>query len=276
MKCETSHGSLVYEAHGEGRPLLLLHGWPLDRRAVVGAFEPLLMDRPGWRRVYPDLPGMGETGALEDIRTQDQVLDTLIEFAEKVFGGEPFAVAGISYGGMLAQGLAQRVGGSMTGMAAVVPAMTAKERRRVPSHAVLHRQPVDFSDVPETKEGFEAMAVVQTQEHLDAWKEMILPGIAIADDEFLERLSESYEFSFDLLAPPTSFEAPALFLLGRFDETCGYRDALDVIEHYPRGSFAVLDRAGHCLNFEQPDLFAALILEWLDRAAEYAEMRGTH
>ncbi|CAM02087.1 hypothetical protein SACE_2808 [Saccharopolyspora erythraea NRRL 2338] len=35
--------------------------------------------------------------------------------------------------------------------------------------------------------------------------------------------------------------------------------------HYPRASFAVLDVAGHNLPIEQPELFGALVLEWLDR-----------
>ncbi|MFF1355998.1 alpha/beta fold hydrolase [Streptomyces sp. NPDC058297] len=34
---------------------------------------------------------------------------------------------------------------------------------------------------------------------------------------------------------------------------------------YPRASFAVLDLAGHNLQIEQPALFAALVVRWLDR-----------
>ena len=275
MKFETVYGDLVYEVHGEGRPLLLLHGWPLDRRFMSGVFEPLFENRPGWRRVYPDLPGMGDTGALPGVTTQDQVLDIVVEFARRTAGQESFAAVGLSYGGLLAQGLTQRLGESMSGMAAIVPSMSGdRERRRLPEHAVLHRERVDFSAVPDTREGFEGMAVVQTQAHLDAWKRLILPGVAAADTDFLEELGKSFEFSFDLRALPRPFEAPTLFLLGRFDSTCGYREALDVVESYPRGSFVVLDRAGHCLNFEQPALFAALMGEWLDRVEEYAATSG--
>lgn len=38
--------------------------------------------------------------------------------------------------------------------------------------------------------------------------------------------------------------------------------------HYPRASFAVLDRAGHSLHLEQRGLFEALVGEWLDRVEE--------
>jgi pimeloyl-ACP methyl ester carboxylesterase len=37
---------------------------------------------------------------------------------------------------------------------------------------------------------------------------------------------------------------------------------------YPRGSYVVLDRAGHNLQIEQPIVFNALVNEWLDRVEE--------
>jgi pimeloyl-ACP methyl ester carboxylesterase len=70
------------------------------------------------------------------------------------------------------------------------------------------------------------------------------------------------------------FPAPALFLLGRQDSAVGYRDAWRVIENYPRASFVILDRAGHCLQMEQPKLFKALVHEWLDRVEEYVAKNG--
>ena len=61
---------------------------------------------------------------------------------------------------------------------------------------------------------------------------------------------------------------PALILAGRQDATVGYLDALKLTENYPRGTFAILDRAGHGLEVEQETLFNSLVEEWLDRVAE--------
>jgi pimeloyl-ACP methyl ester carboxylesterase len=60
-------------------------------------------------------------------------------------------------------------------------------------------------------------------------------------------------------------------VLGRQDDHVGYRDQWDLLEHYPRASFAVLDRAGHNLQQEQPVLFEALVEEWLDRVGRQAQ-----
>jgi hypothetical protein len=51
---------------------------------------------------------------------------------------------------------------------------------------------------------------------------------------------------------------------------CGYTETWDLLENFPRATFAVLDRAGHGLALEQKGLFRALVGEWLDRVDEYA------
>lgn len=50
----------------------------------------------------------------------------------------------------------------------------------------------------------------------------------------------------------------------------GYRNAWEILENYPRGTFAVLDRSGHFLEVEQEGLFQSLAGEWLDRVDEHA------
>jgi pimeloyl-ACP methyl ester carboxylesterase len=59
--------------------------------------------------------------------------------------------------------------------------------------------------------------------------------------------------------------------MGRQDHVCGYREAYQLLDNYPRASFAILDGAGHVLPFEQKTLFRALVSEWLDRVEEYTQ-----
>jgi pimeloyl-ACP methyl ester carboxylesterase len=67
--------------------------------------------------------------------------------------------------------------------------------------------------------------------------------------------------SYDVDALPKPFEGPTLIVVGRQDNTCRYRDAWDILENYPRATFAVLDRAGHLAAVEQQPLFKALVSE---------------
>jgi pimeloyl-ACP methyl ester carboxylesterase len=66
-----------------------------------------------------------------------------------------------------------------------------------------------------------------------------------------------------------------LILVGRQDAMVGYRDAWDILKNYPRGTFVMLDRAGHNRQIEQETLFNALVNEWLDRVEESCEEKNS-
>jgi len=97
-------------------------------------------------------------------------------------------------------------------------------------------------------------------------RDEIFSGVQLADSAFLERLrANGYTFSFPVDSLEKPFEKPTLILTGRQDATVGYQDAWDIIENYPRATFAVLDAAGHILQIEQERLFEELVCEWLER-----------
>ena len=95
-----------YAEHGSGTPVLALHGAGVDHREIAGALEPIFSNVPGFRRLYPDLPGMGLTQAPGTITSNDDVLDILLGLIESTLGDEPFLVMGQSYGGYLARAVA--------------------------------------------------------------------------------------------------------------------------------------------------------------------------
>ena len=270
MDCKLANITVHYELFGEGRPIIMLHGWPLDHRHMVGDMEPIFERRDGCKRIYPDLPGMGKTPGADWITHQDQILDIVLEFMDHVIPGERFAVAGMSYGGYLARGVVFRRPTLLDGILMIVPVIQAEtEKRALPTHVILAVDSTLISELgPDEAAEFQEIAVVQNRTVLDALRTDIYPGVESADHEFLSRLRENYAFSFDVDALPEPFAGPALILMGRQDAVCGYEDAWEILENYPRGTFAVLDRAGHCLSYEQVDLFRALVNEWLDRVEE--------
>jgi pimeloyl-ACP methyl ester carboxylesterase len=107
------------------------------------------------------------------------------------------------------------------------------------------------------------------EHRLEMPNKQMLPAIPLVDTECQNRLNENYQFSFNLDDPELCFPKPTLVLLGRFDIEVGYRDTLKVIENYPRATYAILDKAGHGLSWEQPELFTALVKDWLKRVESY-------
>ena len=261
-----------YVEHGPAGPgvltAVLVHGFPVDHRLMVGAFEPVFAERPGWRRIYVDLPGMGGTVA-PGVASTDDVFRILRAAVQALVSDGPYVVVGQSYGGYLARGLAAADPERVVGLAAMVTVVEPRhELRRLPGRQVLVRDPELAERVGTEACDAEEILVVQTEETWARSRQEADPGLAAADPEVVARVEARYAGSFPV--EPVPFEKPALIVVGRQDSVTGYRDAWELVEHYPRATFAVLDRAGHALHLEQRGLFEALVSEWLDRIEDGA------
>jgi pimeloyl-ACP methyl ester carboxylesterase len=272
MECKLGDTVLYYDEKGAGRPLLLLHGMPLDHRHIAKDFEPIFEKRSGWRRLYPDLPGMGKTHAPDSLTNQDQILALLCNFMDTVAQGERFVVAGTSYGTHLARGLIYQRGSDIDGLLLNVPAFIT-DTQPLPKPLVVHQDPAFLAALKPNEQDMQGFIVVQSLALLQEFRDVFNPAGEIADKAFLQRLKQNFAFSFDVDTLPAPFPAPALFLAGRHDNWCGYHDTYKLLDNYPRASFAVLDRAGHALAVEQRPLFRALVDEWLDRVEEYVSLQ---
>jgi pimeloyl-ACP methyl ester carboxylesterase len=270
MKCKLDNITIYYQALGQGRPILMLHGAPLDHRALLGCMEPMFENREGWLRIYPDLPGMGRTQGGDWIASEDQMLQVVLEFIERVIPGQSFALVGHSYAGYLARGIVHRRRQAVSGLFLLVPWIVYDwKQRSVPDKVTLVHDPALLAQLePDETEGFAFAAVVQNQEHWARYRSEWLPGLQAYDRQFFDRLVEHPPFSFNVDASAEPFHKPTLILAGRQDHISGYRDVWDILENYPRATLAVLDRAGHRLQIEQETLFNALVNEWLDRVEE--------
>jgi len=240
--------------HGSGRPVLVLHGAGVDHREAEACFEPALDGAPKLRRIYPDLPGMGQSVAPDTMGGADDVLDALLHFADEVTGGSPYLLIGHSAGGYYAQAMAERRPSRVAGLALVCPLLPGL--RDVPGHRVV-AGPGGIGN-----EDFRSYFVIQTPEMLDRYERFVAPGAALADQAALDRIGERWQLS---LHDGHAYPGPTVIVAGRLDSTVGYGAAADLLDHYPHATLAVVDNAGHALPHEQPELLRALLAEWLAR-----------
>jgi pimeloyl-ACP methyl ester carboxylesterase len=255
-----------YESRGEGRPILVLHGWPSDHRNAMLPLEPVFEGRTGWQRIYPDLPGMGRTAGPEWISDQAGLLDATLRFMDAVAPNQRFATVGVSYGGFLALGVLHERPDRLEGLMLWSPMLVHPSKAKVPDHHVFHHDPEVDGMLEEGEEAWLDISVVHTAETLAAFRTTVKPGLMVADRGFLRagRLQEM-TFPFDQLALPAPFGGPSLLLTGRQDSAVGYADLVSLHESFPRATLAVIDRAGHGVAEEQRSLFRALVGDWLDR-----------
>jgi len=112
----------------------------------------------------------------------------------------------------------------------------------------------------------------QNDECLDNLRTIGIPSITTADHDFLDAIEFDKEFSFYQDDEIPSFSKPTLIVVGRQDSVVGYQDAWQLIEGFPRATFAVLDYAGHALGVgERNTVFRALVNDWIDRLERETE-----
>lgn len=275
MECQLDNITIHYEAFGEGRPIVMLHGWPADHFTCMRYFEPVFERRSGWRRIYPDLPGMGKTSGMDWIRNQDDVLDIVLDFISHIVPGRNVSIAGYSYGGYLVQGIVYQKPALLDGVCLLTPVtanlLSDEKEHSLPRHITLVEDKALLEELePDEAKMFQNVFVVQNRKTLDEVKDYYTRAIKLTDFEFLSRLHKNFRFTFDVCALAEPFDSPTLILTGRQDSSAGYRGAWDILENYPRATFAVLDRAGHNIPLESEILWHVLVNEWLDRVEEHS------
>lgn len=275
MQCETDKATIDYEERGEGRPILFLHGWTMDRRVEADAYERIFATRPGWRRIYPDLPGMGRSVAKDGLRTQDDMVEVLLAFIDRVLPPGRFLLAGTSAGGYLARAIAvrrrPRIAGLLLRVPAVFPDVT---KRTLPSFQPLVRDDALMASLDEDERTVLGDVLVQKRDYIETLGQrlrgLVQPAIDATAPVILDIRAdpERYAVSFDLAETEKGFAEPTLIVAARQDLVVGYRDAWTILERYPRATFAVIDRADHGWPFESHDLLGALVDDWLMRVTE--------
>jgi len=202
---------------------------------------------------------MGRSTA-DGLNSNDDVVDLLGALIDQLAGG-PALLVGHSYGAYLARGVAAQRPDALLGLALLCP--TAEKTGKVPEHRAV-RQDTDAYDElePEQRTGFDEYFVVRTAATARRYRDHVVPGTTLVDEAGLGRIFSAWKVDLG----SRTFASPTLIAAGRRDSAVGYADAVDLVEHYPHGTLAVIEGAGHALMHERPELLAALVGDWLDRA----------
>jgi len=263
MQCLINDVTLHYVEHGAGVPVVALHGTGVDHREIEAALE-AIVPAVGYRRIYPDLPGMGRSTAT-GLTCNDDVVTLLADFLDHV-ADEPVLLAGHSYGAYLVRGVAAQRPDLVRGLALLCP--VAEHGRDVPDHSVVRQDGDAYDELePAQRAGFDEYFVVRTRETARRYREHVVPGTALVDEAALGSIFAGWPVN----VGSEPFTSPTLIVAGRRDSAVGYTDAVSLLEHYSRATLAIIEDAGHALMHERPELLARLFRDWLERACAHAD-----
>jgi pimeloyl-ACP methyl ester carboxylesterase len=258
MECRINGVAIHFVEHGAGVPLVALHGAGVDHREIEAAVE-AIVPGTGYRRIYPDLPGMGRS-TTDGLNCNDDVVKLLGDFIDHLAEG-PVLLLGHSYGAYLARGVAAQRPDAVLGLALWCPG--AERSRNVPGHQAVRQDADAYAELePAQRAGFDEYFVVRTPATARRYRDHVVPGMTLVDETGLGRIFSAWRVDVGSQA----FAAPTLIAAGRRDSVVGYSDAADLLERYPHATLAIVEDAGHALMHERPALLAALLGDWLDRA----------
>jgi len=265
MKFQKKEYSINYEIHGEGKPVILLHGLSCDMNLMKGCMERIFNNLSGYKRIYIDIPGMGESTATNQIASSDKIKSILAEMIKELID-DTFILVGESYGGYLSLGILTELHKKIDSVLLICPVIEACHEKRI-----LPKK--DFEDFNEEflneltlreKEMFCPVAVAANPHTYSRFKEEILIGINKADKDFIKLLSENYAFNFDLgeSIKNIDFQNEVLFLAGKQDVVVGFQDMYNFSNNLKRSSFMLIDKAGHNLQIDKEWLFEMIVTDF--------------
>lgn len=98
-RVEISRGCLQVVQAGSGRPLVFVHGFPLDHQMWKGQIQDLA---EYFHVLAPDLRGFGQSSEVAGLVTMAEYADDLAEMLDTLDIQEPIALCGLSMGGYIA------------------------------------------------------------------------------------------------------------------------------------------------------------------------------
>ena len=250
----------AWRESGTGPVLVLLHGLGGSRLS----WEPQLAGLARHRVVAWDMPGYGSSAALDGAVTFTTLADAVIDFLDTI-GVDAVHLAGISFGGMIAQYVAARYPSRLLslGLLSTSPAFgldgTKPDEWRSARLAPLDagREPIDFAD---DVLGVIAGPHISPQALAGQRAAMArVPGAAL-------RTSIDCLVTHDSRALLPSITAPTLCMVGELDHETPVAYAFALADLIPHAGLLVIPRAGHLLNVEAPEAVNQSLEEQMERA----------
>lgn len=251
--------TLTADVVGDGPAVLLVHGFPLDRsmwRRVASSLT-------GWRRIAPDLRGLGLSEAPPSGYTMTDYAEDLVALLDTV-RVDAGVVCGFSMGGYVALELLrrhpERVRALVLANTRAVPDDAAGRERRDATIARIRRDgpgflademlprllaPASLAAMPDVVREVRGMMGVHTA-----------AGLVGALEAMRDR-----ESAVPLLGTVT---VPTLVLHGSDDQLIPLAEARAMAEAIPGAQFAVIPGAGHMAPVEQPVNSGRVIREFLE------------
>ena len=250
--------ALARDVQGDGHPILFIHGFPFDRTM----WRPLMATLTGWRRIAPDLRGLGLSDVPESYSMADYA-DDLAALMDALHVPQA-VVCGLSMGGYVAFELLRRHSARVRALILTATRAEADDeagmQRRGDMIALVEREgPEVLADVllPQLLAPANLTAMPQVVQHLRT----MIAGSPVKGVVGALRAMRDRADATPLLR---KIEVPTLVIAGRDDQLIPPAASRQLAEAIPGAQFTLIPDAGHLCPLEQPVTTTKVIAEFLE------------
>ncbi len=252
---------LNVEERGQGSPLLLVHGFPLDHTMWSEQIEGLSSH---FRVIAPDLRGFGHSDAGKQPLTMDRFADDLAALLDALEISVPLVYCGLSMGGYVGWRFMERYGDRVKQLiqcdtrAAADSPQAAKTRRETAERVRREGQAVVAQSMkaklfaPETAENNPDIVAAMESVMLATPRETIAGALV--------GMAERPDSTKDL----SQIKVPTLLLVGEHDAITPPQEMRQLVKDLPKSRLIEIPAAGHMAPLESPAAVNAAILEFLN------------
>jgi pimeloyl-ACP methyl ester carboxylesterase len=248
--------ALHYRDVGTGKPLLLLHGFPL----TGGSFWPQLdAPPPGHRLIVPDHRGMGQSAPGEGALTMEAIASDALGLLDAL--KLPTAiVGGVSMGGYAAMAMLRLNASRVSGLVLIDTQCTADDEagqaRREATAKDVEANGMSGLAQAMVPKLLSAAAPAELRQRVEAMMRSVDPKGAAAASRGMALRTDSKELL-------SRFAGPALVVVGDADVITPTAKAKEIAGLMSQARLVELKDAGHLANLEQPLAFNAALSEFL-------------
>jgi 3-oxoadipate enol-lactonase len=252
MKTRVNGVTMAYEARGSGRPILFIHGFPLNRRM----WEPQIEEFSKTMHVIaPDLRGHGESESAPGPYEMEMLADDCHALLESLGITGPAVLCGLSMGGYVTLAFYRRYPERAAGLvlAATRAGADSAEGKANREKAAAEAQENGISAIVDGM-----LPKIMAPQTYDRKPELvkqvreIMSGTSVAGVAGAQLGMKERPDSNPLLA---EIQVPALVVHGADDQIIPPTEAEAMQAAIPDAQLHILPDAGHLLNLEQPERF---------------------
>ncbi len=250
--------ALALDVQGDGKAILFVHGFPLDRTV----WRQVIATLTGWKRVAPDLRGMGLSDAPGSY-SMAEYADDLAALLDALHV-EQAVVCGLSMGGYVAFEMMRRHRARVRALVLVNTRAEAEteegKQKRNEMIALVEREgPAALADrlVPQLLAPWSVTTQPQVVEHLKAMIAGNPPAGIIGAIQAMRDRPDSTP-----LLPRIA--VPTLVIAGREDRLIPTTASRALADAIPGAQLTLIPEAGHLAPLEQPVPTSRVIGEFLD------------